>query len=313
MPSPSDSALFTREADAFLAAMPPGLQQRQTEAIRTAIEGDTLPLHYVRNARNTPPELSENVKARMITPTLRIYEPSEAGDTPLPAMVYLHGGGWTIGSLNSCGRFCDALAASGQIRVIAVDYRLAPEHPYPAGLDDCINAMKYVAVHAASLAIDPERISIGGDSSGGNLALATALHPECSDLTESLILFYPVTKAYADGAASWEAYGSGYGLDSAIMEAFNDAYTLTADPHDPGISMGDIEAEDLCEALPRTLLVAAGRDILRDQGEELAARLGAKCTRVEFPGAVHLFITVAGQEHAFRKAADIATHFLLQE
>ncbi|MDE6587849.1 MAG: alpha/beta hydrolase [Paramuribaculum sp.] len=307
-----DNRLMRQEADSFLAGMPADLQRRQADAVRKAIEGDTEALHAVRASRNGEPEMSGNVTARMLTDRLRIYEAAGGTDTPLPALVYLHGGGWTFGSLNSCARFCDAVAASGDVKVIAVDYRLAPENPYPAGLDDCVEALRYVSRNAAALGIDPRRIAIGGDSSGGNLAVATALAPECRGMAEALVLFYPVTKAYADGSRSWADFGSGYGLDAEIMEEFNRAYLAGSDAANPAVSVAlgsDVELA----ALPRTLLVAAGRDILCDQGREFAARLGSRATRVEFPEAVHLFITVPGQERAFRKSAELTVSFLRGE
>lgn len=142
--SRADNRLMRQEADSFLAGMPADLQPRQADAVRKAIEGDTEALRAVRASRNGEPEMSGNVTARMLTDRLRIYEAAGSSDTPLPALVYLHGGGWTFGSLNSCARFCDAVAASGDVKVIAVDYRLAPENPYPAGLDDCVEALRYV-------------------------------------------------------------------------------------------------------------------------------------------------------------------------
>ena len=90
---------------------------------------------------------------------MRLYEPKGSQDQRLPVLLYLHGGGWTFGSINSCGRFCDAQAASGKMRVIALDYRLAPEHPYPEGLDDCISAVNYIIDHAAELHIDANHIT----------------------------------------------------------------------------------------------------------------------------------------------------------
>lgn len=307
--SAADNRIMRQEADAFLAGMAPDLQHRQAEAVRNAIAGDSRALQEVRNSRNQAPALSANVKTGMLTDRLRLYEPADGNDAPLPALVYLHGGGWTFGSLNSCARFCDAVAASGAAKVIAVDYRLAPENPYPAGLDDCIAAMRYVVRNAGSLGIDPQRVAIGGDSSGGNLAIATALAPECRGLAEALVLFYPVTKAYCDNSASWAEYGVGYGLDAEIMEEFNRAYLAGRDAADSSVSVAHAADEELA-ALPRTLLVAAGRDILRDQGREFAERLGSKATRIEYPGATHLFITVPGQDRAFGKSVSLTAGFL---
>lgn len=153
------------------------------------------------------------------------------------------------------------------------------------------------------------RITLGGDSSGGNLALATALSEQCRGKIESLLLFYPVTKAFDDGSLSWRKYGKGYGLDAEIMKAFNRAYTLNTDARSEAISVG-LCSDEALQALPRTLLVTAERDILCDQGKELAERMGNKATRIEYTGTVHLFITVPGQDAAFAKAVRDAVSFI---
>ena len=201
------------------------------------------------------------------------------------------------------------MAASGKMRVVALDYRLAPEHPYPEGLHDCVDAVKYLVEHAEELLIDTCRITIGGDSSGGNLALATALSDACHDQVESLLLFYPVTKAFDDGSVSWQEYGKGFGLDAEVMDASNRAYTLHADARQTNISVG-LSSDATLQKLPRTLLIAAERDILRDQGKELAEWMGQKARRIEYEGAVHLFITVPGQEAAFQRAVADAIAFI---
>ncbi len=301
--------LMRAEADAFLAAMPAGLQHRQAEAVLSAMAGDATALTAVRHSRNTPPLCPANVESRMIAANMRIYEPRGCAHRRLPALLYLHGGGWTFGSINSCGRFCGAVAASGRVRVVALDYRLAPEHPFPDGLNDCIAALNHITGHAGDLMIDASRITVGGDSSGGNLALATALSQQCRGKVESLLLFYPVTKAKADGSESWRRYGCGYGLDAELMEAFNRAYTQRAKPASTAVSPGLCDGHEL-QQLPRTLIVAAERDILRDQGAELAQRMGSRARRVEYGGAVHLFITVPGQDTAFHRAVTDALAFI---
>ena len=306
---PMADSLMRVQADSFLAAMPAGLQHHQAVAIRRAISGDCSVLNAVRNARNMSPQLSDNVRTQMLTPSLRLYEPLTHESRCLPLLIYLHGGGWTFGSLNSCGRFCNAMAASGRMKVLAVDYRLAPEHPFPAGLDDCVEAIRYAHEQAACLGVDPKHISVGGDSSGGNLAIASALHPSCGNLVHSLLLFYPVTKAYNDHSLSWEQYGCGFGLDAEIMEDFNRAYVGAGDIENTQISVG-LCSDEMLQRLPRTLLIAAGRDILCDQGREFAQRVGAKVTRIEFSEAVHLFITVPGQDKAFEEAVREAIDYL---
>lgn len=309
--SSDDNDIMKEQADAFLRDLPTGLQHRQMLAIREAVNGDTGSLNAVRQARNTPPDTPSNVCVRMLTPSLRLYEPKDCKDKKLPLLIYFHGGGWTFGSLNSCGRFCAAMATSGQLKVMAVDYRLAPEYPFPAGFDDCVKAVRFALDNALSLGIDDARISVGGDSAGGNLAIAASLSDSCVGKIESLLLFYPVTKAYADNSQSWRLYGAGYGLDAELMCEFNCAYLAGRDALCRYISVGDCEAGVL-RKLPRTLLIAAGRDILRDQGEEFSQKVGKRLVRVEFPHAVHLFITVPGQDKAFAKAVDFATDFLLR-
>lgn len=306
----SDSIMRV-EAEAFRRGLPEGLQSSQKDAILRAIEGDCEALERVRHGRNSKPPLREGVVARDISPTMRLYGPEGVGGA-LPLLIYFHGGGWTIGSINSCARFCQEVAASGKARVLAVDYRLAPESPYPAGLEDCREAVGFAFGNAAEIGADSDRVFVGGDSSGGNLALATALSgDECCRRLAGVVCFYPVTKAYPDGSASWAAYGSGYGLDADLMEAFNSAYI----GHLKGDVAGDVNVGDLSdealEHLPRTLLVAAGRDILCNQGREFATRVGAqRLTRVEFPQAVHLFITVGGQPEAFRRAVELTVGFI---
>ena len=125
----------------------------------------------------------------------------------------------------------------------------------------------------------------------------------------SLLLFYRVTKAFEDGSESWQQYGKGYGLDAEIMEAFNRAYTINADDRCSAISVGLCSDEEL-NMLPRTLLIAAERDILRDQGLNLAERMCGKIQRIEYKGAVHLFITVPGQDTAFDRAVKDAIGFI---
>ena len=305
----AEHCLMRIQADEFLRNMPSDLQHKQTMAILKAIDGDNKELMAVRNSRNTQPKYSDNVETKMITPTMRLYEPKGSQDQYLPVLLYLHGGGWTFGSINSCGRFCDAMAASGEMRVIALDYRLAPEHPYPEGLNDCITAVNYIIDHATELRIDANHITIGGDSSGGNLALATALSETCRGKIESLLLFYPVTKAFDDGSESWQQYGKGFGLDAEIMNAFNRAYTINADKRCSAISVGLCNDEEL-NMLPRTLLIATERDILRDQGVALAERMRGKIQRIEYKGAVHLFITVPGQDMAFDRAVKDAIRYI---
>jgi len=308
-----DSTTLRKEADAFLADMPQGLQTRQEEAVRLAIQGNTKILNQVRHSRNTPYPLPEGVSATYLTPQLRLYMPTVKANSARPLLVYFHGGGWTFGSINSCSRFCGELAAIADISVLAVDYALAPEAAFPHGLNDCINAVRFAMQHAEEWGCDSHLISVGGDSSGGNLAIATALGMFSSDTIplRSLVLFYPVTLAYADNSESWLRYGSGFALDSKLMDAFNQAYAPQNTRH---YLVSVAHAPDhLLSQLPPTLLVAAERDILCSQGREFAnllKHLGVNISRYELPFAVHLFITVPGQPQAFHHALTLTASFL---
>ena len=302
---------YRAEADRFLAGMPEGLQDRQNDAILAALAGDTAPLTAVRSARNTPAELPAGVTARDVGEGLRLYLPATPPQESLPLLVYLHGGGWTIGSINSCARYCIALAERG-VAVLAVDYRLAPEYPYPVPLNDCADAVETAFRCAKEWGVDPGRISVGGDSSGGNLALAVALRKPSR--LSSLVVFYPVVRAWNDGSQSWLRYRGGMALDGKIMETFNRSYIQ--DTEQCAEISPALAADDALRMLPPILMVAAERDILYDQGRDFAQRVSALGVRVEhhtFRGAVHLFITVAGQEAAFRAAVDRSARWLLGE
>lgn len=144
------------EAETFLSSMPQGLQDSQADAIIEAMAGYPEELRNVRQSRNTVHESSPDVEfvqiegegnARGIA--MSLFKPEKPQPKPLPLLVYLHGGGWTFGSINSCAAFCDAVAATGKAIVLAVDYSLAPEKPYPKGLEDCIEAIKMAYAKAA--------------------------------------------------------------------------------------------------------------------------------------------------------------------
>lgn len=318
-----DTAIYEREADTFLASLPDGMQDRQTVAVSRAIAGDCSQLNSTRASRNKPTPLSAGCKAAdILIPSpgysmpARVYTPSAPEALSLPVLVYYHGGGWTFGSINSCAALCDSLASTGSMIVVAVDYRLAPEHPYPAPLDDASAAFSYALAHAAEWGGDPAKVSVGGDSSGGNLALAVALKAisEETAVPASIAAIYPVTKAYATPGGSWDGYARSYGLDASLMEAFNRAYTQgdEATSRNPLVSPGDADDAWLAK-MPPTLIVSASRDILLDQGRELAGRLhaaGVDVSNPVIPGAVHLFATVAGQPSAFRTAASAITTLL---
>ncbi len=237
---------------------------------------------------------------------VRIYRPSV--DPDLPVVVYFHGGGWTIGSVEQFDPITRQIANATKAIVVSVDYRLAPEHPFPAPLDDCWQALGWVAQNAASFGGDPSRLAVMGDSAGGNLAAVCALlarnagGPELS----RQILVYPVTDCDFD-TASYQQNGEGYLLTADDMRWFFSCYTAAetnaaVDPADWRIS--PLRAPDLSEVAPAVVLTAEF-DPLRDEGRAYAARLegaGAPVVRMEYDGLIHGFFGLSAAFDASRDA-----------
>ena len=211
---------------------------------------------------------------------LRIYRGTgtQAGER-LPCLVYLHGGGWVIGNLDSHDRLCRTVANVAGICVVAVDYRLAPEHRFPAPLDDSACALRWVAAHADDLSIAPDRVGIGGDSAGGNLAAVLALMArdgEAPPLAHQALL-YPVVDLTAS-SESYRRVTSGVPLTAATMHYFIDHYTPSArDRLDWRAS--PLLADSLAGTAPALVLTVAN-DPLCDEGRAYAAKLEADGVRV---------------------------------
>lgn len=322
----TDSVEMTMQADDFIDSMPDGLQDSQADAVARAIGGDLSSLLAVRNSRNAAPAYPDGVAVTDLVPDLsagrstamRLYLPSApAADGPLPVVMYLHGGGWAFGSLNSCAEFCASLASTGKAIVLAVDYPLVPDHSLADALASCVAALRYAVTHAEEWGSAPSLVSVAGDSAGGHLALLAAMkydesgpqHP-----VNSIVAVYPVAtldvpdrKDAAYRESSWRRYGRGYGLDSRLMSAFLETALSTVDTsaHDEYDLLKLLKAGG--QKLPPTLIISAGRDILLDQSYVLAAALaesGTEVTHEVLPGAVHLFITVSGQPAARTRAAE---------
>lgn len=329
LPDDKEKVAFLNEADDFIDDIAEGLQDRQGDAVFHALHGQGMELMKLRESRNISSPIPEGVDVRDFTGDgsarglkMRLYRPEKAKTGNMPLLVYFHGGGWTIGSLNSCASFCSALASTGNMIVLAVEYSLAPENPFPTGLMDCVAASEYASSHAAEWGSSPDLVSLGGDSSGGNLALASAIYMQDGSKTKikSLVLYYPVVKAYVDKTENWRNYSKGYGLDGRLMEAFNESYLFSGNPrgnvatdsHNELVSPADADDQRLAK-LPPMLIIGGTRDILYDQGKDFASRLcrlGNSVEYIEFPGAVHLFITVEGQPTAFAKAVALTDNFL---
>lgn len=226
---------------------------------------------------------------------LRAYRPlGAASGARLPGLVYFHGGGWTIGDLDTHDVLCRELANGAGCAVVAVDYRLAPEHRFPCAVDDCLAATRWVHRHADALGIDAARLAVGGDSAGGNLAAVVAqLARDGGDLPLSFqLLVYPATDQRL-GQASHQTNGQGYLLTADSMRYFRGHYI--ADPAswlDPRSS--PLLREDLSR-LPPALVITAGYDPLRDEGLAYAQALsdaGNRCTYVCFDRQIHGFLTM---------------------
>jgi acetyl esterase len=247
-----------------------------------------------------------------ITPTLgaNLYT-SAPGGRPLPILVYLHGGGWVAGSAATHDPFCRLLSAAAEVIVLSVDYRLAPEHRYPAAVEDTLAAVHWAIHHAASIGGDPARIAIGGDSAGGNLAaVAGAQLCPTTDAIRALMLLYPVTDHYSANHASWMDNATGYGLEAGMMRWYWDQYA-------PGVSSDDAAASPLrlepTPALPPTLVTTAEYDVLRDEGIAYAEKLrtaGVDVTHMHSADMHHNFFISPGTvgrfpqcESAFAAAA----------
>lgn len=299
------------EEQAFLAGMQPGLQHKQTLAVRAAMEGDFSALEEIRASRNKAPALPEGVTTSRPREGLCLFAPSAPAKRVRPLMLYLHGGGWCFGSSNSCARFCAALVLAGDCCVAALDYRLSPAHPFPAPLEDCRAALAYLKRHATEWGCDSSRVSVGGDSAGGNLALATAMTAAgvCK-----VAAIYPVTKLYTEVTPSWTQYATGYGDDAELLEAFCEAYAKGAE-RNPAVSVA-LASDSALQALPPVLIISAGHDVLFDQTADFARRLeklGRPLSYHVFPTATHLFVTVPGQPTAFAEALKTVAGFLNAE
>jgi len=224
---------------------------------------------------------------------VRIYTP--AGSGPFPALVFFHGGGWVIGDLDTQDGPCRALANGAACVVVSVDYRLAPEHKFPAAPEDTYAATKWVAENAASLKVDATRIAVGGDSAGGNLTAVTALmaRDRGGPRLAFQLLIYPVTDGACD-SASYRDNADGFLLTNDMMQWFWDLYVRTAaDRQSPMAS--PLRARSV-SGLPPALVQTAEFDPLRDEGEAYAARLksaGVAVQLTRYHGMIHGFFGMA--------------------
>ncbi|WP_333648543.1 alpha/beta hydrolase [Candidatus Binatus sp.] len=278
--------------DAFNAAGPMFLRAETAEQARAK-------LRALIEANLTPPPAIYRVEDRHIPGAdgqiaARVYTPE--GSPPMGVLVYFHGGGWMLGDLESHDYLCRALANGAGCVVVSIDYRLAPEHVFPAGAEDCYAATKWVAENAAALGADPARLAVGGDSAGGNLAAVVSMmaRDRGGPAISFQLLFYPVTDCALDTPSQKEFAADGYALSRADMEWFWKNYLdPSAEKNNPYAC--PLRAKNL-KGLPTALILTASHDPLRDEGERFAERLigaGVKVTCTRYEGVTHAFVSLA--------------------
>ncbi|MGN6866822.1 MAG: alpha/beta hydrolase [Solirubrobacteraceae bacterium] len=334
--SPSTLSLRAQQwAAQALDALPPSAQVRLSGRAAVQVDGETLApevqlaLAMLERRREPPPESLPPAEARRRRRRLsavyagkptpvgavadleldaglraRHYAPAEPGD-PHPLLVYYHGGGFTYGDLETHDGVCRILCRHAGAQVLAIDYRLAPEHPFPAAVIDARAALHWAFANAQALGADPHRVGVGGDSAGGNLAaVVSQLAARDGGPAPVLqLLIYPATD-FSRRRRSRELFGEGFLLTNSEMDWFETNYlgAERAHAHDPRAS--PLLAEDL-SGLPPAYLVTAAFDPLRDEGEEYAEALRAAGTPVtlrRFPGFIHAFIAGAGVSRNARDA-----------
>lgn len=239
--------------------------------------------------------LDREIKGRGGLIPVRIYKP--AGTTgALPVLVYFHGGGWMTGSIAGSDRAVRLMANEAKAIIVSVQYRLAPENPYPAAWDDAEDAFTWAKDHAASFGGDPAMMAVGGDSAGGNLAVSVSTRRLAKGQTPPLyqLLYYPAVDM-TRGYPSWALFGQGYGLDVGYADYAVPRVFGTHDLTDPEIS--PIKATSLKD-MPATILSTAGFDILRDAGRAYAKRL-------ESEGVSVLYLNFASLNHSFLQASGV--------
>jgi acetyl esterase len=272
--------------DGMAAAGGPALGSQDVAATRAAFDNMPLPRREIALAsvadRKIPGPAGEI--------PVRIYQPHGAGVKPV--LLYFHGGGWVIGTLDSYDATCRELAQGAGCVVVSVDYRLAPEHRYPAAPDDCYAALKWVAANAASLGADANRLAVGGDSAGGNLSAVVSqmARDKGGPAIRFQLLIYPVTDAdFTRG--SYASNAEGYLLTTVSMHWFWDHY-LPEKSKRADAYASPLRAKDL-SGLPPAWVCTAEFDPLRDEGEAYAKRLqeaGVSTQLTRFDGLIHGFI-----------------------
>jgi len=280
-----------------LSGMP--LHQLRTVASETMamLEGPMRPLDTLDQRTIPGPEMEIPV---------RIYRPVGAADANNPGFVYFHQGGCVIGNPDWCETFCSMLADTAKAIVMSVDYRLAPEHKFPAAHDDAVAAYEWMVAHADELGIDPGRIGVGGDSAGGNLSAGVSLAMKIKDgqMPAFQLLIYPWTTV-AEQFASHDEFGETFPLNTQLIEIFTENYVPE------GTDLNDWRLSPLSapdhSGLPPALIATAGFDPISDEGEHYAKKLEAAGVPVTYRCYEHLshsFTAMSGTVPAAKAALE---------
>ncbi|MEQ3550829.1 alpha/beta hydrolase [Pseudonocardia nematodicida] len=250
----------------------------------------------VRREDRTVPGAAGDLPARLYVPDPVLRDGVTEDSDGSPLLVYLHGGGFVAGDLDTHDGLCSVLAAESGARVLSVGYRLAPEYPFPAAVDDCLAAFTHVATHPAEYGAAPGRIAVGGDSAGASLALTVSWVTSRPGATGRppvfCLAFFPVTQV-AGHTRSRELFGDGYFLTTSAIETMAAWYVPEAMRDDPRLRLADGDLS----GMPPAYIATAGFDPLRDEGEELVARMrdaGVPATLRRHPDLTHGFATTLG-------------------
>ena len=240
----------------------------------------------------------------------RLYRPRNERAQALPAVVYLHGGGWVVGNPDTHDHLCRYVAANSGAVIASIDYRLAPEHRFPAAFDDAVAALHWIKRKADELGVDPKRIAVAGDSAGGNLAAAAALAVREELELAAQVLIYPAVDFVADNA-SLKDNASGYGLTTEAMHRFMNWYLADRDQATDWRASPQHAANH--SHLPPTLVQTAEFDPLRDEARDYASTLeaaGVDVTYSCYAGTIHGFARMGGKVDAGIRALDEVVQFL---
>jgi acetyl esterase len=304
----AEMAAFTAEAEAAAANYPPIRLEIPLEPHRRV--NDALSLRYAGGGPVMAETTERWVAACGRRIYCRVYRP--VTDRVLPVLVYFHGGGWVWGSVDTHDRLAREYAAAGQVAVVSVDYVLSPEAQFPQALEECAAVVRHMAEHGSEWNLDGSRLMLGGDSAGGNLALAAALllRDQGGPALRGILANYPVADSRFDTPSYQEFGAGGYGLNLERMAFYWNVYV----PHaaDRLHPLAAPLRADL-SGLPPVLVLLAELDVLRSEGEALVDRLRAAGVTVEaetFAGVVHGFLRATGAVSKARDAVAMAGNWL---